>query len=284
MKNLKTAVLLLLVLTISDALAISFRDRDNKQIEIFASSGWSSYRFQPYIPNENALGLSSGVSFSVFANNNLGFSTGLIYSHYQWSAMLDGLSFSSPSVDSEGDNFKLISTFSNFNEESKSQFIQVPLSLKYRHYFTKSWGIMPEIGILIHSSLATKSTTNGRFTTVAEYPQFGEYTLIDGIPGSGTYEPSINEKNYNWNLGVSAMTNLNIFFVLRKHLLLTSGLTLDYQINPNKGDKNTTLVEYEVTSYKTATCHYHPILSTVDAGHFRKGFIGLKIGLVYKWY
>ncbi|MDA3853775.1 MAG: hypothetical protein PF444_05990 [Bacteroidales bacterium] len=284
MKYLKITVLLLYILVSSNALAITITDRDNKHVEFFVNTGKSSYTFQDGYPAVGGFAFSGGANISIFSRNNWGFSTGLMFSRYQSTVLLDGYSFSTPSVDSEDEVFNLISTFSEFNERVKTSYLRVPITLKYRHYFTRSFGIIPEIGVLLHTSLATSSTVNsGSFTTVAEYPQFGEYTIIDGMPGAGTYSPVVDETHYNWNLGVSALVNLQAFFVVSKTVLLTTGLSFDYQVNPSTGNESKHLVDYEVTSYKTATCHYNTLQSTNDAGKFRTSFIGLKIGVVYKW-
>lgn len=284
MKYLKITMLLLYVFVFSNAIAITINDRDNKLVEFFVHTGKSNYTFQKGYSADGGFAMSGGVTVSIFNRDNWGLSTGIMFSRYQSTVLLDGYSFSTPSVDSEDETFNLISTFSDFKESVKTSYLQVPITLKYRHYFTKFFGIIPEIGVLLHTSLGAQSeVTGGSFSTVGQYPQFGEYTVIDGIPGAGTYSPVVSETNYNWNLGISALVNLQAFFVVSDQVLLTTGLSFDYQLNSNTGNESNHLVDYEVTSYKTATCHYNTLQATTDAGEFRKNFVGLKIGVVYKW-
>lgn len=284
MKYLKITMLLLHVFVFSNAIAITISDRDNKFVEFFVHTGNSNYTFQKGFPADGGFAMSGGVNVSIFNRDNWGFSTGLMFSRYQSTVSLDGYPFSTPSVDSEEETFNLISTFSDFNESVTTSYLQVPITLKYRYYFTESFGIIPEVGVLLHTSLGSQSeVTSGSFSAVGEYPQFGEYAVIDGIPGSGTFSPVVDETNYNWNLGISALVNLQAFFVVSDHVLLTTGLSFDYQLNTNTGNESNHLVDYEVTSYKTATCHYNTLQSTTDAGQFRKRFVGVKFGVVYKW-
>lgn len=277
-------LMLLILLAFSEASAKTIRDRDNKHFEFFTSIGRSNY-FHKMHTSEGGYGISVGGIYSIFNDDNWGFGTGLILSHHNSSISLDGHETSTATIDSEGDNFNLIATFSDFNEDVKNNYIQVPLTLKYRHYISKQFGLIPEIGLNLYSSLGTTSSIkSGSFSALGEYKQFGDYTLIDGIPGAGNYTVNTEMKNYNWHLGVSAMANLQAFFVINKNTLFTTGLSFDYQISPNTGEDNTALVNYEVTSYKTATCHYNPILNSKDAGNFRKSFVGIKVGIIYKWY
>lgn len=259
------------------------RRSGDKQAEFFLSLGSSNYAFENDYTTDGKLGYALGASMTFFNKDDWGFKTGLMYSLYHTGLTLDGETFSSPSVDSEGDSFNLLSTFSGLEEHIKTAYIQVPLGVQYRYEISDNFGLLPELGTLLFVSLgASSEITEGSYSTVGAYPDLGEYTILEGIPGSGSYAPTQTETYYNWNWGASLYGSLQAYYDLSKQIMLTGGLTFDYQVTPSSGQKTISLVDYEVTSYKTATCHYNPLMSTEDGGRFRKTFLGFKLGLIYK--
>jgi hypothetical protein len=254
-----------------------------KQAEFFLSLGNSNYSFENDYSADGHLGYSVGASIAFFNKDDWGFKTGLMYSLYQTTIMLDGETFSTPSIDSEDYNFNLLSSFSNFKENVKTSYIQVPIAVQYRYEISDNFGLLPELGTMLFLSLGSSSEiTEGTYSTAGAYPDLGEFTILEGMPGSGTYSHTQTEQYNNWNWGASLFGSVQAYYSISKQIMLTGGFTFDYQLSPSSGNKNTSLVDYEITSYKTATCNYNPLLSTEDAGNYRKTFVGLKLGLIYK--
>lgn len=259
------------------------RRNKDMQAEFFLSLGSSNCAFEDDYSTDGNIGYSVGTSIAFFNKNDWGFKTGLIYSLYQTTLILDGETFSTASIDSEGDNFNLLSSFSNFKENIKTSYLQVPLAVQYRYEISDHFGLLPELGTMLFVSLGSSSeVTEGSYSTAGAYPDLGAFTVLEGMPGSGIYSPIQTEKYNNWNWGASLYGSLQAYYDLSKQIMLTAGLTFDYQITPSSGHKGTSLVDYEVTSYKTAICPYHPLRSTEDGGNYRKTFFGLKFGLIYK--
>lgn len=257
---------------------------DNQQASFFLKTGASGLHTDLNLNTNSGFGYSLGSTVTFYGKNGLGFSTGLEWSSHKASLDLNDYQHNSPSVDSEGDDFFLLSSFSNFKEEVKTNYLSLPLSLKYRYKVSKQLAIAPEFGSRLFVSLASESNiVDGDFSTRASYPSLGTYTIIDGIPGAGVYSPRTSSKEYYWNYGVALFGGINGYYTISKQWLLCAGVVFDYQITPNYGNNSQQLVEYEVTSYKTAECHYHPISSSSNIENIKTSFVGLKLGITYNW-
>ena len=103
-----------------------------------------------------------------------------------------------PQVDMDGESFELRATYKNWQEKQQALFMDIPLTLQYRHTLSNKISLQGsgsgKISIPISSSY---KTTDGSITTIGYYsrlnvelsdlPEYGFTTITDSYNGKYHY-------------------------------------------------------------------------------------------------
>ena len=95
---------------------------------------------------------------------------------------------------------QLISSNGPITENVKSTSLSIPILAKFKHQFSKEWGLFAEAGPMFSIMSTNKTTTNATFDYEAIYQFSAE--------GQGVYDPNSTPDKHDW-LVTKAAFNFN---------------------------------------------------------------------------
>jgi hypothetical protein len=162
--------------------------------------------------SEKAITYGGSVEFGYFFTRHLGLSTGIGYSSYGSKLSLGAYqNFVGPeneanegyeSVDSENEEYDLLVSGKNIEEEQILNYFHVPVYLNLRLPFSKTIGLFVQSGIDLSFALNQSYKSSGTFTYKGYYSAYN--VLLENLPTYGF--PSNKATNVEGTLEVQPFT------------------------------------------------------------------------------
>ena len=138
------------------------------------------------------------------------------------------LTETTPTTDSDGDNYVFKSNFKNWQETQQVLFIEVPLTGQFRHKLSDKTGLLLNLGAKISIPVnATYKATGGEIVTSGYYPQYN-IELTD-LPQHGFTTITQNYSGkYSFNAAFMAIAELGATYKLTDKISLYTGTYFNY--------------------------------------------------------
>lgn len=145
-------------------------------------------------------GNSINAGYSYFFTKHWGVQSGL---GLQWFNARSTINYFSatPQVDIDGENVEFRANYNNWQEKQQALFMDIPLTLQYRHALSNRINLQGSAGGKISIPISTRfKTTGGSITTTGYYaqlnaelsdlPEYGFATITDSYNGKLSLRPS----------------------------------------------------------------------------------------------
>ncbi len=254
---------------------------------VFIGGGLSCYTFKPTVGDVNKrAGVIAGFD-ATFWYNYWGITTGLHYNSYSSLYKLNGVTLSTPSVDGDSFNgntpesFILQTTYNNISEKITGHYIGIPLQASFMHTFDNELRISGGIGPMLSIRAVSKSKiTEGDYTTVGYYPQYGNNATITTGPGFQNYPVGGTTVSNQFGVGISAIANFEVSYPINRKIMIFGGPYFEYQLN-GKTPGNAPMSSYTVESLTEANVDYAGIANSNVSDKMRRMAVGFRVGVTF---
>lgn len=268
----KITVLILSVLFSLGAMA-----QDSIGRSSFQFNAGMGYHHMLYELNEqNSKGYLGGnlqFSYQYHFTKNWYFTTGVQYSIYRSSINIGESNFSTPSVDSEGDNYTLHTDVRNFNEVVHTNLFELPIMAGYEHSIAKGISMSYALGFKFALPVvSTFSTRANQLEMRAYYPQWN--VEFDKLPVHGWSEGEVQKTSGTFELkpsmALAAEVGVYLSDYIPKHDIYV-GIYADYGIS-NMAKK----AENDVFN---ADMDYNGFMNSSMLSRLNTVSVGVKVGV-----
>jgi outer membrane protein OmpA-like peptidoglycan-associated protein len=197
------------------------------------------------ISNTNTTGGDLQLGYFFGRKHNIGIGAGVLYSSTQNYNVSMGaplhLEFQSTDGLPTHDVFRqLITADGPITENVKTTSLSIPILAKFKHQFSKEWGIFADAGPMFSVMSTSKTTTNASFDYEAIYQYSGDGSgVYDGNSTPGKNDWLITKKAFEYNNGSTSIPKVDSYFNTLK--------SLGYNVGLNQSPSN-----------KSRTTHYDP--------------------------
>ena len=197
------------------------------------------------ISSTNTTGGDVQLGYFFGRKHNIGIGAGVLYSSSQNYNISMGapfhVEFQSTDALPTHDVFRqLITSDGPISENVKSTSLSIPILAKFKHQFSKDWGIFADAGPMFSVMSTSKSTTNASFDYEAIYQYSGD--------GNGVYDASSTPGKSDWLITKTAFQyNNNSTSVPKVDSYFNNLKNLGYNVGLNQSPNN-----------KSRTTHYDP--------------------------
>lgn len=215
-------------------------------------------------------GYTANVAYSYFFAPQWGFQTGAGVQLYGAKSTLNLLTHA-PATDTDGDAFLLGTDYTNWNEQQKAMFLEIPLECQFRHTLGAKFRLLASAGAKISIPLQTKySTSNGQIVTTGYYSQWN--VELSDLPqhGFGT-NTNTYEGNYTLKTAYLAIADVGGLIKLSDKKDLYVGGYFNYGLNNVLTPGTKSVSEQDGT--------YNGVLSSGLVSKVLPVAFGVKIGL-----
>jgi OmpA-OmpF porin, OOP family len=217
------------------------------------------------------LGVTGNIMYNYFWGANWGLGAGVGLNTYKSTATINYRS-STPSVDTEGDNYDYRAYYSNWQECQNLLMLDFPLALNYRHQFGSKLGMLVSGGTKI--SFPVKSfyeTVGGEVTTAGYYPQWD--VELNGMPQHGfdTYN-EFPDSEMDSKVNFSAYADLGALYKLSEKVDFYIGAYANYGLTDvsNAGNRDV---------YSVNDGIYNGVLASNQVSRAHLLSVGVKVGI-----
>jgi hypothetical protein len=142
------------------------------------------------LPNgkvKNQYGYSASMGYTYFFDQQWGLGSGVGVQSYGANPILNYTS-ATPAIDEKGDPYEFRNNYTNWQETQKALFVEVPLTVQFRHSLSKKLGLLVSVGAKVSIPVSsTYETTGGEMVASGYYSQWD--AELYGLPqhGLGNY-------------------------------------------------------------------------------------------------
>jgi len=218
-------------------------------------------------------GNSINAGYSYFFNQHWGIQSGL---GLQWFNSRSTINYQSatPQVDIDGENFEFRANYNNWQEKQQALFMDIPLTLQYRHALSNKISLQGSAGgkisIPISSSFKTiggSITTTGYYSRLnaelSDLPEYGFTTTTNSYNGKLSLRPSY-----------MAIADLGGLYTLSPKIDLYLGAYVNYGLN--NALKADTKEIYQLDGV------YNGVLASTQTSKVTPISFGLKAGIYFR--
>jgi hypothetical protein len=219
------------------------------QFSVAAGGGFSHLNYDLKQGDlKQGIGVSLGVRYSYYLNNNWSIGLGTEYQTFSSTAEFDRLQGSYMTTDSEGESFEFRYTAEGFEEKQNLQLITIPLNFQYEglDYPAFYASVGAKIGFAVNSSYETSIE---HLRTSGYYPQFDVELFDPQFAGFGHFN-GISQGKQDIDVNVSYIATFEAGFkpFEKEGRAIYIGLYLDYGLNNIlKKDSNKEIIVYPET-------------------------------------
>ncbi|GHU82508.1 hypothetical protein FACS189415_3070 [Bacteroidia bacterium] len=237
------------------------------EFSINAGAGTSALQYKPIFGTTNAeLRERFGIGYTYFFSPQWGITTGLDLGYYN--AKIDvnkmDLDYLIPTPQGLTDNFHLYASYSNYTENQKASFLQLPVMLQMqtpvqRNFFYIAAGL--KFGFALSGTYDSSAET---LKTVGYSNYTGQY--YEDMPkyGFDTYKNIKASGDLNFDMAYLLALETGMKWTLSGKTSLYTGVFLDYGLNNVNGLADRNLLVYNSSSPKNY--QYNSILQSSQGG------------------
>ena len=195
--------------------------------------------------NEMESGWGIGLQYAHYFNKNWSIGTGLEYQSYQGTAKIASLQDAYATEDLEGEAFEFRYTATNYEEQQRASYLNLPLKLQYEtsgaiRFFVAAGA---KVGFNLRSEYQAEANS---LVTSGYYPQFNAELHAPEFAGYGDFGAyRFGSSPLDLRTSFLATLESGVKFLLESQRSFYLGLFLDYglnDINEKAGEGN--IVEY----------------------------------------
>lgn len=224
------------------------RQLPNLEFQVWGSGGFAGSHYNVSGGTSSLqFGAQAGLGFAYFFHPNWAVGAGLEFGSYHTKASLyNGTTIAAPATDENGTIFEWQVTALGYQEEQRAYILNLPVTLQYQYFFSKTIGLYAKGGIKFgfpcyhhYDATATSLVTSGY------YPATNTWVTYDPDLGFGSIDNYASSGNLDLNLSYSATAEIGAKFYLWEKLFLYMGAYIDYGLNAIcKSDVNS-LLDYQ---------------------------------------
>jgi len=218
-------------------------------------------------------GNTINAGYSYFFNQHWGIQSGLGLQWFNARSTVNYLS-ATPQVDIDGETFEFRANYNNWQEKQQALFLDIPLTLQYRHALSKRISLQGSAGGKISIPISSSFTsTGGSITTTGYYsrlnaelsdlPEYGFTTTTDSYNGKLSLRPSY-----------MAIADLGGLYTLSPKVDLYVGAYINYGVN--NALKADTKEIYQLDGV------YNGVLASTQTTKITPISLGVKVGLYFR--
>jgi len=218
-------------------------------------------------------GNSINAGYSYFFNQHWGVQSGLGLQWFNARSTVNYLS-ATPQVDIDGENFEFRANYKNWQEKQQALFMDIPLTLQYRHALSNKISLQGSAGGKISIPISSRfKTTGGSITTTGYYsrlnaelsdlPEYGFTTITESHNGKLSLRPSY-----------MAIADLGGLYTLSPKVDLYLGAYINYGLN--NALKADTKEIYQLDGM------YNGVLASTLTTKVTPVSVGIKVGVYFR--
>jgi OmpA-OmpF porin, OOP family len=175
-------------------------------------------------------GYSASVGYSYFFEPHWGLQTGVAIQSFEAQSSINGL-LTMPAVDSKGDAYQFRNQYTNWQEKQQALFVDVPLTVQYRHFFNKSIGLLASFGGQVSIPVSgSYKTTGGEMRTSGYYSRWNVELYDLPLHGFTNYSSAFSG-DLSLKAAFSCIADVGWLVKLTDKTSLYLGGYLDYGLN-----------------------------------------------------
>lgn len=218
-------------------------------------------------------GFTVNAAYSYFFTPHWGVQSGLGLQSFSALSTLNLLTKAND-IDTQNDAYELRTNYTNWKEKQQTLFLDIPLSVQYRHSFNEKYGLLASAGAKIAMPLSTGyKTTGGSITTTGYYDQWN-IELSDLPQHYFTTTTDCYKGNYSLKTSYMALADVGALYKLSEKTDLYVGGYVNYGLN-NVLKPDTKLI-YQKEGV------YNGILASNQTDKVTPISFGLKVGLYWR--
>ncbi|WP_343694420.1 outer membrane beta-barrel protein [Flavobacterium sp.] len=277
-KNINSYITSLALFTALFAVCINGYGQDNKQEFSISLGGPFSY-----VDSNSAgkttpgNGVSAGLRYSYYLNDNLSLGVGVEYQTYNSDLSFNYLYGAYAATDAENENFQFRYRATNPREEQKLAYINVPINIQFETPGTSKLYVAAGAKIGFASS-GSYQTTFQNLTTSGYYPQYNVELFSPAFAGfASTNNLVTGKQDLNTEVSYSATFETGLKQELGNRNSIYIGVYFDYGLNNiyDKSGDNAHLVQYNPE--QPVQLGYNTIFDTPLSSNVRLVSYGLKL-------
>lgn len=226
-----------------------------------------------YVPGN---GINAGLRYSYYLNEGLSLGVGVEYQTYTSDSKSNFIYGQYNTVDAENEAFQFRYRLSNYREEQKLTYINVPINIQFETPGTSKLYVSAGAKIGFASS-GTYQSTIGNSTTSGYYPQYNVELFSPAFAGfASVNDLKTSERDLDTKVSYSATFETGLKQELGNRNSIYIGAYLDYGLNDiydKKDSKN--LVQYNAEL--PVDLQYNSVFDSGIARNMRLVSYGLKL-------
>lgn len=267
MKIKKSIIIVLALLT---AVLTQAEEHKNQQYIYINIGGRNSLSYKLKDgTQENQMGSTLNIGYSVFINKHFGLLTGVGFQNFGAISTINK-QIINPDIDSEGENFEFRANYKNWKEKQNSLFLDFPIAIQYRQLISSKFQLISSFGAKISLPInSSYKSIGGEIETTGFYNKLNvEYK---NLPQHGFSSYNSFNGNISFKTAYIGIADIGMLVSLSKKVNLYMGGYLNYGLNNirNKSDKQI----YQLNGT------YNGILNSNQTEKVTTVAMGLKIGV-----
>ena len=218
-------------------------------------------------------GNTINAGYSYFFNQHWGIQSGLGLQWFNARSTING-QLASPQVDMDGETFEFRTNYNNWQEKQQALFLDIPLTLQYRHALSSKISLQGSAGGKISIPISSSYTTTGGSITTTGYfsrlnaelsnlPEFGFTTTTDSYNGKLSLRPSY-----------MAIADLGALYTLSPKVDLYLGAYINYGLNNALKADSKEIIQLDGV--------YNGVLASTQTTKVTPVSVGVKVGIYFR--
>ena len=211
--------------------------------------------------------------YSYFFTKHWGIQSGLGLQWFNARSTING-QLASPQVDTDGETFEFRANYNNWQEKQQALFLDIPLTLQYRHALSNKISLQGSAGGKISIPISSSyTTTGGNITTTGYYsrlnaelsdlPEFGFTTTTNSYNGKLSLRPSY-----------MAIADLGGLYTLSPKIDLYLGAYINYGLNNALKADSKEVIQLDGV--------YNGMLASTQTTKVNPVSVGIKVGIYFR--
>ena len=256
------------------------------ELSIGIGGGLSGLQYNPSIGQKSlGLGGNAGLGYSYFFSEHFGIGTGVEYSFYH-SKLKNGAFnnvINNITDPSDGEIYDFHSKMSNFSDNQKAAYLNIPLMLQYRH----GSGFYAAAGARIGIPLSGKSESTATFENRGYFHATHNWASTQTFMGFGTFTDMKQEEDMELKTAFMLSLEGGWKWSLSRKVSLYTGAYLDYGLNHIIDSDTRNFVTHTATPTGASFVHHGALPSNYTDGNVTTSIakkvapisLGLKLSL-----
>jgi len=218
-------------------------------------------------------GNTINAGYNYFFTQHWGIQSGLGLQWFNARSTVNYLS-AIPQVDIDGESFEFRAVYNNWREKQQALFMDVPLTMQYRHALSNKISLQGSAGGKISIPISSSyETTGGSITTTGYYsrlnaelsnlPEFGFTTTTDSYSGKLSLRPSY-----------MAIADIGGLYALSPKIDLYLGAYFNYGLNNALKAKSVEIYQLDGV--------YNGVLASTQTTKVNPVSVGIKVGIYFR--